>query len=76
MSVDAFGRSIFITNTFANAHPEIHVELWNRFIQDVPKKERSGVYGADNLAYVKWLNTQNNPLVQEFLQTYTIQESL
>jgi hypothetical protein len=75
MSFDAISKSIFVTNTFAQAHPREHVVLWKQFEQEIPVKERSGVYGADNMAYIKWLRTQNNPIVNNFLKDNIVQKS-
>lgn len=73
MTIDHLHRSIFITNTFANAYPQLHVELWKQFEQQVPVHERTGAYGADNLAYVRWLRKINHPTVNEFLKSYSMQ---
>lgn len=67
MTVD---RAIFITNIFADYHPEKHVELWTQFEKEVPASKRSGVYGADNLAYVKWLKEKKNPIFMEFIKEH------
>lgn len=67
MSMDAVQKAIFITNTFAMAHPQEHVQLWSQFENEVPVKERSGAYGLDNMAYTRWLKRQNNPVVSQFL---------
>lgn len=75
MSFDAVAKSIFITNTFAGAHPEEHVRLWKQFEQEVPFSKRSGAYGADNIAYVRWLKQQNNPVIKTFLNNDIIQRS-
>lgn len=76
MSVDHIGRAIFITNTFANAYPEEHIQLWNQFEREVPVNQRSGIYGADNLAYVRWLRKKQIPLVQEFFRNYNVHHSM
>lgn len=75
MSIDVTGKAIFITNTFAQAHPQEHIKLWAQFEKEVPFKERSGMYGADNQAYVKWLKQQNNPLIQSFLKDNLVSRS-
>jgi hypothetical protein len=59
-------RAIFITNTFADAHPAQHKALWAKFEQEVPAAQRSGFYGSENLAYIKWLKKQNHPVFQRF----------
>lgn len=67
MSLDSISKAIFVTNTFAQAHPKEHVSLWMQFEREVPFSKRSGAYGADNLAYMRWLRTQQNPIVSNFL---------
>lgn len=67
MSHDVVGKAIFITNTFATANPELHRELWAQFEKEVPFPKRSGMYGADNVAYVRWLKAQKNEIVNGFL---------
>lgn len=76
MSLDAVSRSIFITNTFAKAHPEEHIKLWEQFEKEVPFNKRSGAYGADNLAYIKWIRTQDNPVVKQFLSNDIVYKTL
>lgn len=66
--MEATAKAIFITNTFAGAYPKTHVELWAQFEKEVPVGQRSGAYGADNLAYVRWLKKQTHPLIRHFLQ--------
>jgi hypothetical protein len=73
--IEQIAQSIFITNTFAQAHPEEHVQLWNQFEKEIPHNKRSGAYGADNVAYVRWLKGQNNSVVTEFLNGSIIQRS-
>lgn len=75
MSMEVTAKSIFITNTFAQAHPQEHVRLWSQFEKEVPLNKRTGMYGADNLAYVNWLKQQKNPVVIQFLQDNIIQRS-
>ncbi len=73
--MDGLSKSIFITNTFAAAHPQEHISLWNQFEKEVPAKERSGAYGADNMAYMRWLREQNNPTVNQFLKESIVNQS-
>lgn len=68
-------QAIFITNTFASAHPKEHVELWRQFEKEVPFSKRSGAYGIDNLAYVRWLRAQRHPLVKQFIDENVIMRS-
>ncbi|MCU5503639.1 hypothetical protein OCB09_09750 [Bacillus cereus] len=75
MSMEHISKSIFITNTFAQAHPEEHIRLWVQFEKEVPYSKRSGTYGADNLAYVSWLKKQQIPVVKQFLTTNITQSS-
>lgn len=70
MSLENISKSIFITNTFAQAHPEEHIKLWAKFEEEVPYSQRSGAYGADNLSYIKWLKQQQNPIIKQFLATH------
>lgn len=63
-------ESIFITNTFAKAFPQVHLELWKKFEQEVPFMNRSGHYGAENEAYAKFLKTSNHPAVREFFSSH------
>lgn len=65
-------KSIFITNIFAQSHPEEHVKLWNRFVKEVPPLKRNGYYGAENDAYVRWLKEQNDPVFDAFVQEQII----
>lgn len=73
--MEASAKAIFITNTFAQAHPEEHLKLWKRFEQEVPFSKRSGAYGVENMAYVRWLRKQNNPTVNEFLKDSIVHQS-
>ncbi|GIN55075.1 MULTISPECIES: hypothetical protein [Bacillus subtilis group] len=68
MSMEASAKAIFITNTFAQAHPEEHIKLWRQFEKEVPVSKRSGAYGVENMAYVRWLRDLNNQVVREFLK--------
>ncbi|MCD7911081.1 hypothetical protein KC480_06015 [Bacillus velezensis] len=68
MLMEVSAKAIFVTNTFAQAHPEEHVKLWERFEQEVPASKRSGAYGIENIAYVKWLRELDNPVVRKFLK--------
>lgn len=61
-------RSIFATNAFASQYPEEHIELWRQFEEAVPQQKRTGYYGADNAAYIKWLLEIKHPLFNAFLQ--------
>ena len=36
------------------------MQLWKEFEEDVEPSKRSGVFGADNLAYMKWLNEKKH----------------
>jgi len=76
MSLDTIASSIFITNTFAAAYPEEHLRLWKQFEQEVPFSQRSGTYGADNVAYIRWLKKQKNPVVLKFLSEDIIKKSV
>ncbi len=73
--MDGLSKAIFITNTFAAAHPQEHITFWKQFEKEVPVKERSGAYGADNMAYIRWLRKQNNPLVNQFLKESIVNQS-
>lgn len=75
MSTEITAQAIFITNTFASAHPQEHVELWTQFEKEVPYSKRSGAYGIDNAAYVRWLKQQGNPVVIEFLNNNIVQRT-
>jgi hypothetical protein len=63
-------RAIFITNTFAMAHPDLHTQLWGEFLAEVPASKRSGYFGADNIAYVQWLKKKQHPVFLEFIQDH------
>jgi hypothetical protein len=75
MSMEITSQAIFITNTFAAAHPEEHVRLWTQFEKEVPFSKRSGAYGMDNVAYIRWLRQQSNPIVSQFLANNIVQRS-
>ncbi|SFJ64162.1 hypothetical protein SAMN02799624_05324 [Paenibacillus sp. UNC496MF] len=66
----AIQRAIFATNAFADAFPEKHVELWKRFVNEVPPNKRGGVYGAENKAYIKWLTEIREPHFVMFAQEH------
>jgi hypothetical protein len=66
----AIQRAIFATNAFADAFPKEHIELWKRFENEVPYKDRSGVYGAENVAYIRWLTKIRHPLFVKFAQEH------
>lgn len=72
-TIDFTSKAIFITNTFAQAHPEEHIKLWGQFEKEVPYGKRSGAYGLDNVAYVKWLGQQRNQVAMDFLANNIIQ---
>jgi hypothetical protein len=74
MSMEYISKAIFITNTFAQAHPQEHINLWIQFEKEVPYSKRSGAFGTDNLAYVKWLKIQKNPTVNKQFLTQNIME--
>lgn len=59
-------QAIFMTNTFAEANPERHVELWEEFEQEVPVSKRSGYFGADNVAYIAFLRKKQDPTYLAF----------
>ena len=59
-------QAIFMTNTFAEAHPKEHVQLWERFESEVPVNKRSGYYGADNVAYISYLRKKQDPTFLTF----------
>jgi hypothetical protein len=61
-------QAIFHTNSFAGDYPEKHTELWHQFEKEVPQAQRSGYYGADNVAYVKWLKEKKDPVYMQFVQ--------
>jgi hypothetical protein len=73
MTMQTTAKAIFITNTFAQAHPEEHTKLWQQFEKEVPFSKRSGAYGMDNVAYIRWLRTQNNPVAKEFMAGSIVQ---
>jgi hypothetical protein len=75
MTMESTAKAIFITNTFAGAYPEEHTKLWKQFEKEVPFNKRSGAYGADNMAYMKWIRTQNNPTMNAFLKEDITQKS-
>lgn len=62
-------RAIFMTNAFASEHPQEHTNLWYQFESETPHKERTGYYGADNVAYIKWLRDKRVPLFTQFLES-------
>ncbi|CDQ41941.1 hypothetical protein [Virgibacillus salexigens] len=64
MTID---KAIFITNVFADFHPKLHTELWQQFEHEVSKKERSGIYGVENMAYISWLKKKENPEFLSFM---------
>ncbi|QHW35786.1 hypothetical protein GZH47_33370 (plasmid) [Paenibacillus rhizovicinus] len=66
MDQNQVNQSIFITNAFASEFPAEHTGLWRQFEKEVPLKDRSGIYGSDNVAYVRWLKNQNHPAYEEF----------
>ncbi|MBU5261992.1 hypothetical protein [Bacillus atrophaeus] len=74
MSMEASAKAIFVTNTFAQAHPEEHIKLWRQFEKEVPASNRSGAYGIENMAYVRWLRKLDNPVVSEFLKESILQQ--
>ncbi|RHW31867.1 hypothetical protein [Oceanobacillus profundus] len=53
-------KAIFITNVFAHSYPDLHTQLWKEFEENVHQSKRSGVFGADKLAYMKWLNEKKH----------------
>ncbi len=57
---------IFATNSFAKEYPDVHVELWEEFEKLIPPADRTGYYGADNVAYIKFLRKSNNPVFDNF----------
>lgn len=59
-------RAIFLTNVLASADSYRHLELWNQFEREVPPSERTGYYGADNVAYIKWLKKHHSDFLTEF----------
>lgn len=61
-------QAVFITNIFAESHTDLHLSLWEQFKREVPVSQRSGVYGADNLSYIKWLKKQNNSVFVNFIK--------
>jgi len=65
MSID---RAIFLTNVFAQSHPDEHLQLWQQFEQEVPLKERTGAFGSDNLAYIGWLKKKQEPVFIGFVR--------
>lgn len=73
MTMELSSKAIFITNTFAQAHPQEHVKLWAQFEKEVPFSKRSGAYGMDNVAYVRWLRQQQDPVVIDFLSSSILQ---
>jgi hypothetical protein len=75
MTMELSSKAIFITNTFAEAHPEEHLELWMQFIKEVPYKKRNEFFGSDNIHYVNWLKKQNNPIVMQFLNDNIVERS-
>jgi hypothetical protein len=66
----AIQQAIFITNAFADAYPDEHRRLWGEFEREVPHRERSGVYGKENVAYIKWLSQKKPPLFVQFIKTH------
>ncbi len=38
MSMEYISKAIFITNTFAQAHPQEHINLWIQFEKEDTKK--------------------------------------
>lgn len=62
----SINQAIFMTNTFAEANKEVHVNLWNDFERDVPVAQRSGYFGADNVAYIMYLRKRKEPLFFDF----------
>jgi len=67
--MDHIQRSIFATNAFASEYPEEHVKLWQQFEKEVPVSKRSGAYGADNAAYIKWLREKKVPTFMNFINS-------
>lgn len=59
-------QAIFMTNTFAKEYPDVHVQLWKEFEQAVPFSQRSGYYGADNVAYIRFLKQKKHPVFVNF----------
>jgi hypothetical protein len=68
-------QSIFTTNAFASEFPTEHTRLWYEFESEVPLKDRSGVYGSDNVAYIKWLVQKKDPAFEEFQRGIIKRES-
>jgi len=69
-------RAIFVTNAFADACPQEHHRLWNIFEQEVSYEKRSGYYGADNLAYINWLNMNRPVAYMNFINGHIESRSL
>lgn len=65
-------KSIFITNTFAGAFPDTHISLWSQFEKQVSQTTRNAFYGAENVEYVKFIKTVDNPDVKEFFAQHLI----
>lgn len=61
-------RAIFATNAFASEYPADHIRLWAQFEQEVARSKRTGYYGADNDAYIKWLREKKDPIFVGFAQ--------
>ena len=61
-------KSIFATNIFAEHHPDLHLKLWKEFEAEVPESQRTGYYGSDNVAYVKYLKQKKDPTFLSFIQ--------
>lgn len=59
-------QSIFMTNVFAERHPHEHVRLWKAFEEATPVGQRSGFFGADNVAYIAYLKKIKDPTFTAF----------
>lgn len=61
-------KVLFITSIFEQEYPEKHKELWLKFQKEVLTSRNKGVFGADKIAYVKWLKEIQEPTFIKFIK--------
>jgi len=59
-------KAIFLTNTFAEMHPDKHTELWNKFIESNVDIKKNSPYGVDNLKYIEFMKKLQDPVFMNF----------
>jgi hypothetical protein len=59
---------IFLLNTFADLHPELHTSLYAQFEKQTKPSDRQGYYGKDSKAYILFLKNRNQPEFMTLIQ--------